>query len=212
MTKLVLENVTIERAGRRLFAPLSFSASGGTLVRIAGANGAGKTTLIRALAGLISVASGKMNWLSDETPDSKGRNSIFIGHSNAMNESLSAQENWVFSEGVSGFSLSRDSVMAALAKMGVASLIDRRIGSLSQGQKKRVALARLFAPWNAQTAWLLDEPFVALDVATQALLATHIETALNEGTLVVLTSHQAVSITSNKVLEIDLDRQVEDLG
>lgn len=212
MTELVLDNVTIERAGRTLFAPLSFSASDGTLVRIAGANGAGKTTLLRALAGLMSVASGKIDWRNSEAPKSIGRSSVFIGHSNAMNESLNALENWAYSEGVSGFSLTRDSVAAALAKMGVASLIDRRIGSLSQGQKKRVALARLFAPWNVHTAWLLDEPFVALDVATQALLATHIETALTDGTLVVLTSHQAVAIASNQVLEINLDAQAGGQG
>ncbi len=88
--------------------------------------------------------------------------------------------------------------------MGVASLIDRRIGTLSQGQKKRVALSRLFAPSNANAAWLLDEPFVALDVATQTLLAQHVSDALARGILVVLTSHQAIEIAASKVLDITL--------
>jgi heme exporter protein A len=205
VTQLVLEQVTIERGGRTLFAPLSCSASAGTLVRIAGANGAGKTTLLRALAGLTSIASGKLSWLTSSSPNLTGRPIVFIGHSNAMNDSLNAQENWAFAEGAVGQSVTRDEVRAALETMGVAQLIDRRIGTLSQGQKKRVALSRLFSPANANAAWLLDEPFVALDAATQSLLAKHIADALARGTLVVLTSHQAIDIAAAKVLDIALD-------
>jgi heme exporter protein A len=201
---LALKDVVIERGGRTLFAPLSLAADGGTLVRIGGANGAGKTTLLRALAGLTSIGSGEISWLQRETPNLHGRTSIFIGHSNAMNDALTAQENWAYSEGVGGYSSDRESLRLALEKMGVASLMDRRVGTLSQGQKKRVALSRLFAPSNANAAWLLDEPFVALDAATQTLLAQHVSEALARGTLVVLTSHQAVDIAASKVLDIAL--------
>jgi heme exporter protein A len=210
VNELRLENVTIERAGRTLFAPLSFSASGGTLVRVAGANGAGKTTLLRALAGLMSIATGKIHWLNGGNADSLGLHRVFIGHSNAFNDSLTPLENCAFSEGVIGHSVNRDIVKSALAQMGVAALIDRRVGALSQGQKKRVALSRLFAPSNANAAWLLDEPFVALDVATQRLLASHIEAALARGTLVILTSHQAVNLAANSVLDINLDEPMGD--
>jgi heme exporter protein A len=210
VTELRLENVTIERGERMLFAPLSLSASGGTLVRIAGANGAGKTTLLRALAGLMAVASGKIHWLNDESAYLTGHHRVFVGHSNAFNDSLTPLENCAFSEGVAGTSVTRDAVKSALAQMGVASLMDRRVGSLSQGQKKRVALSRLFLPSNANVAWLLDEPFVALDVATQALLASHIEAALTRGALVVLTSHQAVNIAAPNVLDINLDAESGD--
>jgi heme exporter protein A len=201
---LELKEVVIERGERALFAPLTFSANDGTLVRIGGANGAGKTTLLRALAGLTSLASGTVSWLHSLSPSIIGRSAVFIGHSNAMNKALTAQENWSYSEGVGGFACDRESVLLALEKMGVASLIDRRIGTLSQGQKKRVALSRLFAPSNANAAWLLDEPFVALDAATQTLLAQHVSEALARGTLVVLTSHQAVDIAASNVLDIAL--------
>lgn len=204
MTQLELTQVTLERGGRPLFAPLSFSASGGCLVRIAGANGAGKTTLLRALAGLTTVSTGKVDWPSTQKPENIGARRIFIGHSNAMNDSLTAQENLAFMEGAKGFPIRRDHVERALAEMGVAPLIDRRVGTLSQGQRKRVALSRLCLPSNTGAAWLLDEPFVALDLATQSLLATHIEAALRRDTLVVLTSHQDVSIASANTLEITL--------
>ncbi|MGL5001961.1 MAG: heme ABC exporter ATP-binding protein CcmA [Casimicrobium sp.] len=204
---LEIKNVVIERGGRTLFAPLTLSAGSGTLVRIGGANGAGKTTLLRALAGLTSIASGEVSWLSPSSHNNIGRVSIFIGHSNAMNDALTAQENWAYSEGAAGYSSTHEEVRTALEKMGVASLIDRRIGTLSQGQKKRVALSRLFAPSNAKAAWLLDEPFGALDAATQALLAQHVSDALARGTLVVLTSHQAVDIAANNVLDIALTAQ-----
>jgi heme exporter protein A len=202
--KLSVTDVVVERGGRALFAPLSFSADGGALVRITGANGAGKTTLLRALAGLALIASGSIDWQSDSSPNSMGRSRIFMSHSNSMNDSLTAQENWAFAAGVAGFSLSRDEVRAALASMGVASFIDRRIGTLSQGQRKRVALAQLLLPINRDAAWLLDEPFVALDAATQSLLAKHIGDALARGTLVLLTSHQSVDIAASKTLEISL--------
>jgi heme exporter protein A len=201
---LELKDVVIERGDRALFEPLSFSASTGTLVRIGGENGAGKTTLLRALAGLTAIASGNISWLQRNAPHYFEHTRIFVGHSNAMNDALTAQENWAYSEGVGGYPCERESVRSALEKLGVASLIDRRIGTLSQGQKKRVALSRLFAPSHAGAAWLLDEPFVALDAATQTLLAKHISEALARGTLVVLTSHQAVDIAASKTLEVAL--------
>jgi heme exporter protein A len=205
VTQLVLEKVTIERGHRTLFAPLSFTANAGTLVRIAGENGAGKTTLLRALAGLSQVASGNVSWLHGKSPDSIGRKRLFMGHSNSMNDALSARENWAFAEGVDGKNLSRENCKSALEKLGVGALIDRRVGTLSQGQKKRVALARLFLPSNANAVWLLDEPFVALDAATQSLLAKHIAEALARGTLVILTSHQAVEISATNVRDIALE-------
>jgi heme exporter protein A len=202
--KLTVSDVIVERGGRTLFSPLSFIADDGTLVRITGANGAGKTTLLRSLAGLISVTNGNVVWQYDSSPNKIGRVCIFIGHSNSMNESLTAQENLAFAAGVAGFSISRDGTSAALESMGVAALIDRRIGTLSQGQRKRVTLAQLFLPLNRGAAWLLDEPFVALDAATQLLFAKHISDALARGTLVLLTSHQTVEITASKTLEITL--------
>jgi heme exporter protein A len=202
--KLSVSDVVVERGGRALFAPLSFSADDGALVRITGANGTGKTTLLRALEGLVSIANGNIEWRHASSPNENGRTSIFIGHSNSMNDSLTTQENWAFAAGVAGFSISRDDVRAALESMGVASLIDRRIGTLSQGQRKRVTLAQLLLPFNRNAAWLLDEPFVALDAATQLLLAKHISEALARGTLVLLTSHQSVDIAASKTLEISL--------
>ena len=204
MTRLSVSAVTIERGERPLFAPLTFSAEPGALVRVTGANGAGKTTLLRALAGLTAVTTGSINWRSSSNPSALGATKIFVGHSNAMNESLSPYENLAFAAGVTGHSVARADVRAALDRMGVAALTDRRVGSLSQGQKKRVALARLFLPGDENAAWLLDEPFVALDVATQALLAGHIEAALSAGRIVVLTSHQFVEIRANHAVEITL--------
>jgi heme exporter protein A len=204
MTSLSLQNVTVERGGRTLFAPLSFTASGGTLVRIGGENGAGKTTLLRALAGLSQPATGSIEWLNTLLPHSNGRANVFMGHSNASNDALTPIENWAYADGAAGQIFSRDEAVAALTKLGVAALADRRVGTLSQGQRKRVALARLLLPSNANAAWLLDEPFVALDAATQATLAQLIADALTRGTLVVLTSHQTVRIDAENTMEISL--------
>jgi heme exporter protein A len=202
--KLVVTDVAIERGGRALFPPLSFTADEAMLVRIGGANGAGKTTLLRAFAGLTSVAQGSIQWLQTISPNAIGRSSVFMGHSNAMNDAMTVSEHWAYVSGVAGSKPSKGEMLAALDKFGVAALANRRVGTLSQGQKKRSALAGLFLPVNAGAAWLLDEPFVALDAATQSLLATHIGDALTRGTTVVLTSHQSVAIVAEKTLEVAL--------
>jgi heme exporter protein A len=200
----MVTDVVIERGGRALFAPLTFTAEQATLVRVGGANGAGKTTLLRALSGLTGIAQGSIQWLQAVSPNAMGRSSVFIGHSNAMNDATTVSEHWAYVSGVAGVRPSKAEILAALDRFGIAALADRRVGTLSQGQKKRSALAGLFLPVNARAAWLLDEPFVALDVATQALLATHIGAALSSGTTVVLTSHQSVAIAAEKTVEVAL--------
>ncbi len=180
---LSVSDLAAERGGRLVFSGLSLEARAGELIHITGANGAGKTTLLRLLAGLAAPAAGRIDW--HDTPV------CFIGHALAMNESLDVADNLVFAAQLSGIRPERARLQAALDRLGVGKLARRRYGSLSQGQKKRCSLARLWlTPESA--AWLLDEPFVALDAATQALLGQLIETRVQEGGLVLLCSHQPV--------------------
>ncbi|MCS6995564.1 MAG: heme ABC exporter ATP-binding protein CcmA [Casimicrobiaceae bacterium] len=191
---LRVEALAAERGGRRIFSELSFTAAAGQLVRIAGDNGAGKTTLLRLLAGLATPATGRIHW---EVPR------VLIGHALAMNESLRVAENLAYAAQLAGEAGERAALEAALERLGLAALAQRRFGSLSQGQKKRVSLARLFlAP--PESAWLLDEPFVALDRASQAVLARLIEERLAAGGCVLLSSHQDVALGSPETIEVRL--------
>lgn len=192
---LIVEALAAERSGRAVFSGLTFTGQAGTLTRVSGPNGAGKTTLLRILAGLAQPTAGRVDW--------QGRSRVFIGHAQGMNDSLDVIDNLRFAAHLAGTPATDDALRQALARLGVGNLARRRFGSLSQGQKRRSALARLFvAPTEA--AWLLDEPFVALDVATQALLARLIDERVGAGGLVLFTSHQEVDFAGAPVQEVRL--------
>jgi heme exporter protein A len=174
-----------ERGGRRLFSDLGFALGAGELLRVRGPNGAGKTSLLRILAGLTRPDDGRVTWRGRERDWDFGREMLFLGHAPALKDELTVYENFAFSCQLSFLEEER----TALEKVGVAKLADLPARFLSQGQRKRVALARL-AVASAMPLWLLDEPFAALDEEAIGAVRGLIEDHLRAGGLVVLTSHQ----------------------
>jgi heme exporter protein A len=203
--KLELDKVVVERGGRALFSPRSITVASGTLLHVRGANGAGKTSLLRVLTGLSAVSEGAVVWSQDNVPVAQSAASTFVGHANAMNEALTVVENLTYAASLSGLNVSPMRIGLALEQLGVFKLALRRVGTLSQGQRKRAALARLLlGEQRGLRAWLLDEPFVALDVDTQEILERLIASELQAGAIVVLTSHQPFSIDAVKKVELEL--------
>jgi len=180
----------------------------GTLLRVTGANGAGKTTLLRILAGLAAPAAGEVQWLAGDATLAPAQAASYVGHANAFNDALTVRENLAYAAALAGLDDSRQGIESALTALGVRNLLNRRFGTLSQGQRKRASLARLLAGSAGGSAspraWLLDEPFVALDVDTQAQLAAVIAARLAAGGLVIYTSHQAVDIAAARTQELAL--------
>ena len=203
---LRLEALAAERGGRTVFADINVVVTAGTLLRVLGPNGAGKTTLLRILAGLGAASAGAVCWRApDSTELRPSEAAVFAGHSNTMNDALTVAENLSYAAALAGFDGKTIVVRRALAQLGVEKLINRRFGSLSQGQRKRASLARLLLRAQpGERAWLLDEPFVALDADTQAHLASLITQELEAGAIVVLTSHQTVAINAPKTQELAL--------
>ena len=203
--KLAVDKLAAERGDRAVFADLSFVVEAGTLLRVTGANGAGKTTLLRILAGLGAASEGSAIWHRAGDAVSSADAACFVGHANAFNDALTARENLSYAAALAGLDSSSPDIAAALDAFGVKALINRRFGTLSQGQRKRCSLARLLLDSEGRRrAWLLDEPFVALDIDTQAQLASVISTELAAGGLVIYTSHQAVEIDAANTQEIAL--------
>ena len=203
--KLAVDQLAAERGGRAVFADLSFVVEAGTLLRVTGANGAGKTTLLRILAGLGAASEGRAIWHRASDAVAFADAACFVGHANAFNDALTVRENLTYAAALAGLDSSPPDIGTALDAFGVKSMINRRFGTLSQGQRKRCSLARLLLDSNGRRrAWLLDEPFVALDVDTQAQLASVISTELAAGGLVIYTSHQAVEINAANTQEIAL--------
>jgi heme exporter protein A len=203
--KLELNNVVVERGGRTLFAPLSLSVESGTLLYVRGANGAGKTSLLRVLAGLSAASAGRVVWLDSGTILNAGTANTFIGHANAMNDALSVAQNLSYAASLAGLDASTTHIDTALSQLGIAKLANCRVATLSQGQRKRATLARLLLRSQpGSRAWLLDEPFVALDIDTQKILEQLIATELKAGAIVVLTSHQPFAIGATNTMELTL--------
>lgn len=187
---LVVRELACRRGDRVLFAPTSFVVGAGAIVWIRGANGQGKTTLLRTLAGLSAPAGGDIAWAG--APEILPR-PLYLAHANALKEDLTASESLRFLLHLAGNPVDGRDVDAALERFGMASRKDAFVRTLSQGQRRRVALARLAAQRELST-WLLDEPFDALDAAGVELLADVISHHARRGGSVVLTSHLPLPI------------------
>jgi len=192
-----------ERGGLRLFSDLGFALHAGGLLRVRGANGSGKTTLLRTLAGLTRPAAGEVRWRGAGIADDYRSEMLYLGHAAALKDELTVAENLRFSARLSGQDCSAAAAAAALDALGIRRLADLPARFLSQGQRKRAALAR-FALAPRAALWLLDEPFAALDdeaiARVSALCAAHLAAA----GMLVLTSHQEIPIDAPDARAIDL--------
>ncbi len=192
----MLETVDLEctRGERHLFAGLAFGVEAGHCLHVAGENGSGKTSLLRILCGLLPPGHGEVRW--DGADIRKLREDYwqtlaYVGHLNGVKDELTALENVRFAAALAGHPAGEDVARHALASVGLAGFETSQARALSQGQRRRIALARLFLAREARL-WILDEPFTALDVRGVAALSTLIGEQLDRGGIVVLTTHQEV--------------------
>ncbi len=186
------------RGDRRLFSDVDFSVSAGEWLQVEGANGAGKTSLLRIVAGLAHAEDGHLEWEGqpvDTVRDEFNARLLYLGHAPAIKDDLSALENLRTAAAVAGRPLDEATALAALRRIGLKGREDLPTRVLSQGQKRRVALARLLC--SQARLWILDEPFVALDVAAVALLCSILDEHLARGGMLMFTSHQAVQLAGS---------------
>jgi heme exporter protein A len=208
---LSVSKLSAQRADRTLFADLSFTLMTGQCLHLRGANGAGKTTLLKMLAGLSTTQAGEITW-QDQTLAAWGDNYYgalhYLGHKDGLKDLLSPLANLRLAAGLSAQALSEAAALKTLTQVGLIRQCDLAVRSLSQGQKKRAALARLLA--ISRPLWLLDEPFVALDQAAQNQLGEWIASHTSQGGMVILTSHQALPLAIQNIIELDLKRVAHD--
>jgi heme exporter protein A len=204
-TTLALEarGLSCVRGERQLFSGLDLSVSAGQCLHIRGENGVGKTSLLRILTGLSKPESGEVLWGNQSIGlDSLAyhRELLFLGHRDALKEDLSAIENLKMYAELDDVALPLEKALTTLWRFGLRGRENLPVHCLSAGQKRRLLMARMLT--RQAKLWILDEPFNALDSkavnALQDLIAEH----LSDGGLVVLTSHQTVSLPSVRVLEL----------
>jgi heme exporter protein A len=196
------------RGERLLFAGLAFAVEAGCCLHVAGENGAGKTSLLRILCGLLSPTHGEVRWGGEDIRrlrEDYWQELAYVGHLNGVKDDLTALENVRFAAAMAGHPAGEDVARGALAAVGLGGFEGSQARFLSQGQRRRIALARLFLA-RAAKLWILDEPFTALDVRGVAALSTLIGEQLDRGGIVVLTTHQDVPLPG-KVRRLDLHAQ-----
>lgn len=204
---LTFDRLGCSRGGRKLFEGVSSVLHPGAWMYVTGANGAGKTSLLRMLCGLTPVEVGGIFWNGqriDAQRDAYCRELCYLGHLNALQESLSVAENLDFNAALAGRTLDVRQRNSTLGQFGLQGRQNQLVRHLSQGQKRRVALSRLVV--SAARLWVLDEPFVAMDEAGVKMLATLIADHLSQGGLAVVTSHQLVDIGAMAPTVVELGR------
>ncbi|KPK20562.1 MAG: cytochrome c biogenesis heme-transporting ATPase CcmA [Betaproteobacteria bacterium] len=204
----MLEAIDLQctRGERTLFSGLDFRLRGGELLRIAGANGSGKTSLLRLLCGLLAPAGGSVRWHGEDIRRLReeywGR-LVYIGHANAIKDDLTAAENLAIACALGGHRVAAGALRSALDQLGIGGSEHRPARVLSQGQRRRVALARL-ALSEHSPLWILDEPFTALDARAVDIVQEMIASHVARGAAVVYTTHVELEIAVAVALRIDL--------
>jgi heme exporter protein A len=202
---LEVSNLKCVRGERQLFEGVGFRLQSGKLLYLRGANGVGKTSMLRMLCGLSPPEAGQILWDGhpiQELGETYRQDLFYLGHHNALQEALTVNENLSFYATLAGLVPSEADTARALARLGLRGCQGRLVRHLSQGQKRRVALARLML--NRARLWVLDEPFVALDQQAIELLVDLLTAHLAKGGLAVLTSHQQVEMAQASVEQLEL--------
>jgi len=194
---LTATDLACRRGGRLLFQGLGFEVGAGQIVWLRGHNGRGKTSLLRLAAGLASPEQGRI--VCD------GSSLVFVAHASALKDDLSVAEALAFLLRVHRRPCDRATVHTALARLGLHERRHALVRTLSQGQRRRVALARL-AVEDRASLWLLDEPFDSLDADGVSTLHELLREHVARGGGVLLTSHQGLDTHALQAVEVDLDR------
>lgn len=193
------------RNGRVLFRDLSFELGAGQLLVLKGRNGAGKSTLLRSLAGLMPWRAGALSWAGQAVQPGDVRYQqqlAYLSHQSGMNDTLTGLENLHFALALQGLRWDPERVAQILRTLALQDIASRPFGRLSQGQRRRLGLARVAL--GDRPLWLLDEPDNALDdegcLCLAGLLAAH----LAAGGLAVVATHRGLALPASQTRTLDL--------
>lgn len=193
------------RGDRRVFSDVDFSLAPGAFLQVTGANGSGKTSLLRILCGLLKPAEGRISWqgASIHSLGEEYFTSVtYFGHRPGVKDELTAAENVRVSAGLGGVQVDTDRAHDALERMGLVGRGSVPARLLSEGQRRRVALARLLV-CNTRL-WLLDEILTSLDKTAVSLVRSLIEEHLSGGGMAIVATNQELELSGHQKQRLEL--------
>lgn len=197
------EALTCIRGERLVFDKLSFRAQSGEALLLTGPNGSGKSSLLRLMAGLLAPAAGRLLWNKEavaDDPEAHRARLHYVGHLDALKPALTVAENLAFYAALRGTRADEATLDQAMTAFRIDRLADTPARFLSQGQRRRTALARILAA--PAPLWLLDEPTLALDDASLAALGAVLTEHLAAGGHIVAATHAPIAVTASRRLEL----------
>ena len=184
---LTIQGLSYAYSDRFLFKNLSFHLNPGEVIKISGANGSGKTTLIKILTGILKNYEGKISLKNEEEKSLKNLSDevFYMGHKNALKENLTVQEN--LQHDFRLLNSNKNELDSYLEKLNLKEFLFTRVSELSEGQKRKIILACCLA--SNSSIYLLDEPFINLDVDSQEIIMEALDSKIHNGAAVIFTSH-----------------------
>jgi len=202
---LELINLDCVRGGRTLCRKINLTVGGGTLVQLQGPNGSGKTSLMRIICGLLAIENGEVRWQGTnirKLGEEYHQAIAYLGHRNGIKEELTPMENLRIANGASGINLTTLQAQSALKLVGLESRQNLPARFLSEGQRRRAALAQIIT--GTAKLWVLDEVLAALDTAAIETVKTLIEGHLNNGGMAIVATHHELQISAGSFQRLQL--------
>jgi len=197
--RLQVRGLSCIRQQNPLFAHLSFQLNPGEALLIEGQNGSGKSSLLRLLTGLATSSAGEIFWRDQAIQDLRADywdKLHYVGHMNGIKLGLTVTENLrLTAKLTSAREVQQTEIESVLSLLQLSVCKNIPAKNLSAGQKRRIALAKLFLV--PKTLWLLDEPLTALDACTQSIFISQLEAHLQNGGIAVISSHHALELKND---------------
>jgi heme exporter protein A len=193
------------RGDRLLFSDINFSLLPGNVIQLTGANGSGKTSLLRIICGLLTPAEGEIRWQGTNIKslgEEHSRSLTYVGHRNGVKEELNPIENLRIANGLAGNSLTPAAAKSALEKIGLTGRDTLPARLLSEGQRRRLALARLIT--SGAKLWILDEVLTSLDRSAVAIMKKLIGEHLQNGGMAIIATHQELDLSAGSLQRLEL--------